>query len=611
MPSQQKKIYNKNQSKAKPFIGFHPPTSNTTYTPNQFFDVCIPNYSRGVVRLVGYMLRKTLGWCDEHGNPKEEELVISYNELIKNAKISRGAIKEAINDSIKGKFIKCLREGKMKKAGEEGLSALFQLNWDCKNKYTFDPAKFNGFFAGQGNRTYIPNQFFDVLIKEDPLKIIKLVGTIIRNTIGFQTYSGFRRQNIQMNFLELQKKANLSSRHLSEALVIAIEKKYIKYVEKGIFDKNAGINSRASKYSLNWTDSSGKLIIGSKGKVENNDQSKKESEEGNSSKRTVEAKKQSKKDSGFSSKGKVVNASKKDSASIKEIKPLNKTFKQQPVAVAVAYEELIKIGFNKISSLEIVKYHTPDKILRIITNQIDWLPNRNVKKNKLGLLKKAIKENWTAPEEIANENLDNNNGSIFTKYFYAGCAGSNEEPVTEPTDKEIFIAEKYVGKLLKIYPNKEYVAKWGKLFGEMFKSNFNNSNKNVYISLIPALRSFGDKFYLYQKEKINKKRAEKEAVAKEKHQKKFQIEHFEYLRLTEEAFKEDRTKDYQKFLTFRNKQREEVENTPFSSTVWLDDFNKDETRIESFQKYFPDEILDFWEWDQTFNVEKLNLVNIR
>ena len=57
-------------SQHEPFTGFALPTSNTTYTPNQFFDVCLPHYPRGVVRLVAFMIRKTLGWCDEHGHPQ-------------------------------------------------------------------------------------------------------------------------------------------------------------------------------------------------------------------------------------------------------------------------------------------------------------------------------------------------------------------------------------------------------------------------------------------------------------------------------------------------------------------------------------------------------------
>ncbi len=42
-----------------PFTGYPAPTSNTTYTPNQFFDVVLRHSSRGCVRLVAYMIRKT------------------------------------------------------------------------------------------------------------------------------------------------------------------------------------------------------------------------------------------------------------------------------------------------------------------------------------------------------------------------------------------------------------------------------------------------------------------------------------------------------------------------------------------------------------------------
>src|SRR6186997_415280 len=79
------------------FHGFKPPTSNTTYTPNQFFDVVIPHFSRGVVRIVGYLLRKTLGWCDANGNPQEEEIEASYGELERKAGVSRDMIRSALD----------------------------------------------------------------------------------------------------------------------------------------------------------------------------------------------------------------------------------------------------------------------------------------------------------------------------------------------------------------------------------------------------------------------------------------------------------------------------------------------------------------------------------
>jgi hypothetical protein len=51
------------QAKA-PFPGFELPTANFIYCPNQFFDVCLPHCSRGAVRFIAYLLRRTLGWLD-------------------------------------------------------------------------------------------------------------------------------------------------------------------------------------------------------------------------------------------------------------------------------------------------------------------------------------------------------------------------------------------------------------------------------------------------------------------------------------------------------------------------------------------------------------------
>src|SRR5271155_1100327 len=88
------------------FGGFALPTSNTTYVPNQFFDVCLPHYSRGTVRIVAYMIRKTLGWCNADGEPQEKRRVISYTEL-ERAGVARSMIHAALNEAVAGHFIKC------------------------------------------------------------------------------------------------------------------------------------------------------------------------------------------------------------------------------------------------------------------------------------------------------------------------------------------------------------------------------------------------------------------------------------------------------------------------------------------------------------------------
>ena len=102
----------KSSGSVSPFKGYPAPTSNTTYTPNQFFDVVLRHASRGCVRLVAYMIRKTLGWSDAEGNPQEPEVIISYNQLIREAGISRGAIGPALEEAVACHFIRCIREGR-------------------------------------------------------------------------------------------------------------------------------------------------------------------------------------------------------------------------------------------------------------------------------------------------------------------------------------------------------------------------------------------------------------------------------------------------------------------------------------------------------------------
>ena len=44
------------------FPGFPDFRANVTFVPLQFFTVVLPHRSRGCVRLVGYMIRRLLGW---------------------------------------------------------------------------------------------------------------------------------------------------------------------------------------------------------------------------------------------------------------------------------------------------------------------------------------------------------------------------------------------------------------------------------------------------------------------------------------------------------------------------------------------------------------------
>jgi hypothetical protein len=359
---------------AAPFAGFALPTSNTTYTPNQFFDVCLPHYPRGVVRLVGYIIRKTLGWCDENGQPLVEKHAISYAELERKAGISRDMIHGAIEGAVEGHFIRCTRQPKSKKAGVASVSGQYELRWDEKPAYVKNPTLFRGFFAGEGNRTYIPNQFFDLLVPRESLAVSKVVGSVIRFSIGFQNKWGHRRRNVALSYQHIQNYSKLRDRKtLSDALKHALSFNYIERVEEGFFDPNGGRLSKTAVYAVKWLNQGVEQSIGQK-----TPPAKKE------------VKNQSEIPTGIGQKTQPADRSEIPTGI--EIKQLNKTFKQQET-VAAAFSKLKAEGFDSKAAQAIASTFSLDRIER----QIQLLASRKVRANRLGMLRAAIEQDWPQP----------------------------------------------------------------------------------------------------------------------------------------------------------------------------------------------------------------------
>lgn len=381
---------------AAPFAGFALPTSNTTYTPNQFFDVCLPHYPRGVVRLVAYIIRKTLGWCDENGQPVTERHAISYAELEKKAGISRDMIHGAIDGAVKGHFIRCARQPKAKTAGVVGVSGQYELQWDEKPEYMKNPMMFRGFFAGEGNRTYIPNEFFDVVVPRESLGVLKVVGSIIRFSIGFQNKWGHRRRNVALSYQHIQNYSKLRDRKtLSDSLKRALDLNYIERVQEGFFDPNGGRLSKTAVYAVKWLNPATEESIGQKTPpVE------------------IGLENQSETPTGIGQKTQPDDQSEIPTGI--EIKQSNKTLKQQET-IAAAFSKLRGEGFDAKAAQAIASTFTLDRIER----QIHWLASRKVKANRLGMLRAAIEQDWPEPaigprRQLGTPNLARPSGAGFT-----------------------------------------------------------------------------------------------------------------------------------------------------------------------------------------------------
>ena len=542
------------------FNGFAAPTSNTTFTPNQFFDACLPYYSRGVVRLVGFLIRKTLGWCDCEGNPQQEQVSVSYRELITKAGISRDMIRRALDDAVAGRFIVCVDPGRANAAGQSGHRATYQLGWDPSPEYRKKPSDFSGFFEGEGNRTDIPNQFFDVIVPDEPLSVIKAVGAVIRFSIGFQAKHGRRRQQVALSYREIERYTRIGSpADLSQALRTALAKNYLVRLEPGVFS-HRGNERKPAVYALRWADEwhGQKNIAGA------------EASEIHTSN---------------GPKTEVAQASEIQSSI--QTKPLNETFKQQAVRPAKGLQLLRDAGFGKGAANEIADRAS----LETIERQIAWMEHRSPTRNRLGLLRKAIEQDWEEPARVGTSQLSESSGYQFARYFYAAFAGNQGEPVSVPSPRDCEAGEAFVQRLLAVQPELT-AAEAGRKLG-----NFARSQRNPFPSLQLALRQLGDRLFV----RITSERAEADhVIAEQSRQQRLErltTGYEDFLRGEEHRLQSTEPDDYARFLAHRAVEREKIINDPLwsRSPRWLALYDAEARRLSDLQQYFHLPNLGQWE----------------
>ena len=354
------------------FQGFEPLKSNYVYCPNQFFDICLKSKSRGMVRIVAYIIRQTLGWLDENGQPINETVKVSYRDLIQKAGVSRGAIGKALQQAVACGFLECCIDGQANQKGQRSQTAEYTLRWDTNPQYMKTFADFSGFYAGEGNRTPIPNSFFDWVIPNEPLAVTKVVGTVIRHTVGFETRYGGRRSTHPMSCSFIQRYTLLSNRRkLIEAIHHAVNVGYILKVKAGVFSHRPS-EQEATTYGIRWLTE------------------KQNSDSG--SKRTPVFGGQFKKVTSNSSKSSPAERFKKDT-SIEKTKQKD-ILKQQAAAnfELEIKQKLVAEGFDLQTTAQLIEASG----ITVVESQLKWLDARKPD-NRAAMLRKAIVEDWAEP----------------------------------------------------------------------------------------------------------------------------------------------------------------------------------------------------------------------
>jgi hypothetical protein len=258
------------------------------------------------------------------------------------------------------------------------------LNWDESGEYVKNPTQFRGFFAGDGNRTYIPNQFFDDVIPREPLAVVKVVGSVIRFSIGFVNKWGLRRTYASLSYTHLQRYSKIRNRqNLGDAIRIALAANYVQAVDRGYFDPNGGVQSRTATYAVKWRTEATDAPVGMKNVPEARlSQHRFENRPGIGMKNAP--------------------ADRFENRTGLQIKQTKKTLKQQmPVsfkeegeaAGTVAVELLEGEGFDRLTAEKLAAKHDIDRIVR----QIEWIDQRRVRRNRVGMLRLAIEQDWSKP----------------------------------------------------------------------------------------------------------------------------------------------------------------------------------------------------------------------
>jgi hypothetical protein len=588
--------HEKSDGRPSPFGGFLPLTANFLYCPNQMFDVCLPHASRGVVRLVAYLLRRTLGWLDQNGNPIEQRITVSYRDFIHSANVSRGAITKVIADAIAAGFVRRVRRGRANADGQAGEAARFELRWDEGGRYVTDPKRFRGFFTGEGHRSPVPNSFFDRVVPTEPLAVAQVVGAVLRHTVGYQNQFGGRRPHASLSYSYLQRYTGIGGRrHLRDAVQQALASNYIRVVQKGFFDPLAGHKGQAAQYAAKWAEADPTL---------SGDSSKREpgpaSPEGARMVQKGNQRHGTKREPAARFRKGTSHGPKWEPAERFRKGTKEKTYtketlqrQQQSAAADPSVIMLMEAGFDQRSATTLAA----EAGFETIRQQVGCLSDRRPSRNRLGMLRQAILEKWPEPRGgLRTSVVLQTPTARFASCFYAGLGDNPGEPVATPSDSDLIDAEHFVTRLVTFSNDPAQLEKWGRALGTMVRQRA-ESGRPAVTSLRSALRAHGDRFFAELTAESTRRRAAEADERTESRRAAVQAEYEKYLEGAEVTIRRERPEDYARFEGWREQERQRYAESKVGGKqlllIWFDSSSK---RLEDVRSFFGTEVLGFEAW---------------
>ena len=625
------------------FQGFPAYRANVTYVPIQFFTVVLPNCSRGTIRIVGHVLRKILGWVDEAGRPTQEQVQFTYRELIEKAGVSRPAIVQALEEALRHRFLRCVRAPLSDREGRPGCSGVYELCWNRDGPYTNKLADFQGFHyaaaavleEGEGPavvrrpgaaRKNIPNAFFDILLPRERLSVIRVVGAILFYSIKWGP-GGERRAPVELSVTELSQLTRMSRHHAYEAVLEAMRRGYIEAVDAGCFDPAAGRKSRVATYAIRWLKGeaaatpsrnsvmpTGTVLCGS---VDGARDTGERLKMVNGRRLRKVNGKRSKKVNGRRLKmvngSNIKTESKTDLTTAAGGSTPGASEPARPEPAAAAADLLVRQGFDETTARQLAQ-RVP---LDVIQRQIDWLPGRSASRNRLGLLRRAIEQDWPQPEGAgpvsAASSAEQAQARLFAGHYYGAYHGLNEPAQTEPFPKDLQAAGQILSQLLALKPDQTLVAEWGRQFGRWMCEK-HQGDARAKPNLSYALTLFGGLLLNKVQRETATLRQAALGKARESHQAAFFTRYEDYLRQAEIALQKAYPALYRAFLQERRQTRHAMTGGMILvSAEVLAGFDSERSRLLGLADFLgrhpPHRLLDFWGWDERRNPQRFGSGN--
>jgi hypothetical protein len=265
-------------------------------------------------------------------------------------------------------------------------------------------------------------------------------------------------------------------------------------------------------------------------------------------------------------------------------------------------EQLLQAGFDASTARLLAdQYPAP-----VIAHQIEWLPLRQARCSRLGLLRRAIEGDWPKPEPatpVLSE--DERLGAQFARYYYAGYHGNEGDPAVDPCASDIPAAARFVQQLLALEPEASLVPQWGRRLGRLVRAKHQGDAKAKPF-LTSALTLYGEELVRGFHQARTRRRAERQRQARAEHHHACRPAYEEYLRATEQTYQEQYPARYAEFLRQRQQARDFARHTLRSeSSTLLSSLDGEASRLHAFAECFRQDpyhpVLTFWQWDRQYN----------